>query len=86
MGQQLATGDTVRITQPRKDHSYRFFARVTWTEEREAGTYFGYVPVDPPPNAWGLRAHEAGRFGASWLRDDPSPFSPEVVVLQRTAQ
>ncbi len=80
---QLIKGDLVRITQPRRDHSVRYFARVTWTEEREAGTYFGYVPVDPPPNAWGLRAHEAGAFGASWLRKDPLPYSPEILVLRR---
>ena len=78
---KLSTGDIVRITQPRKDHSYRFFAKVTWTEEKEAGTYFGYVPVDPPPGQWGLRAHEAGRFGANWFRDVPRPFSPEIRVL-----
>jgi hypothetical protein len=83
MGQRLTAGDTVRITQPRRDHSVRYFARVTWTEEREAGTYFGYVPVDPPPDAWGLRAHEAGSFGANWLRNEPRPFSPEVLVVGR---
>ncbi len=83
MGQQLATGDLVRITQPRRDHSYRFFARVTWTEEKEAGTYFGYAPVDPPPGQWGLRAYEAGSFGANWLRDVPRPFSPDIQVVGR---
>ena len=33
--------DIVAITQPRRDHTLRFFARVTWTEEVEGGTYFG---------------------------------------------
>jgi hypothetical protein len=83
MEQRLAVGDIVRIQQPRRDHSFRFFARVTWTEEKEAGTYFGYVSVDPPPGQWGLRAHEAGRFGASWLRDEPRPFSPDIRVVGR---
>lgn len=80
---QLSKGDVVRITQPRRDHSYWFFAKVTWTEEREAGTYFGYEPVEPPPGQWGLRPLQAGRFGANWLRREPSPFSPEIVVVAR---
>lgn len=77
-------GDLVRITVPRRDHTERRFARVTWTEEREAGTYFGYRPEPPPSGQFGLPAHWCG-WGAAWLRREPLPFSPTVEVWRPAA-
>lgn len=81
----LEKDDIVRITQPRKDHTCRFFARVTWTKEIEAGTYFGYVPVEPPGGQFGLPRHAAAAWGCSVLRREPHPFSPTVEVLPEAA-
>lgn len=79
----MKPGDKVRIVQPRADHSVRFFARVSWTEEREGGTYFGYVPIDPPRGEWGLPASRCGSFGAQWDRHDTSlrPYAAKVEVI-----
>jgi len=75
-------GDIVRITQPRKDHSYRFFARVTWAREVEGGTYFGYEPVDPPRGQWGEPAHFCA-WGCKVARREPLPYGPTVEVWPR---
>lgn len=75
----MRKGDVVRVTRPRQDHTERFFALVMWTDEREAGTYFGYEPLDPPSGQFGLPAHHCA-WGAAWLRAEPRPYSPTVEV------
>lgn len=73
-------GQIVRITQPRKDHTYRFYARVTWTKEIDAGTYFGYEPVEPPSDQYGMPRHACATWGCTTVRREPKPFSPTVEV------
>ncbi len=81
----LERGDLVRITQPRKDHTFRFFARVTWTQELAAGTYFGYEPVPPPRGQHGAPLSACAAWGCATLRHEPLDYSPAVEVWSKAA-
>lgn len=76
----IQKGQLVRITQPRRDRTYRFFAVVRWTEEVDAGTYFGYEPVEPPRGQYGMPRIDCAVWGCDTARREPLPYSSTVEV------
>jgi hypothetical protein len=77
---EIRKGQLVRITQPRRDHTVRFFALVRWTKEIDAGTYFGYEPVEPPRGQHGMPRHACAVWGCSTVHREPLPYSATVEV------